>query len=338
MSDIYSIGIDPGYKGAIAFIRPYLHKSSVIRMPKATSWLCPIEDNRKDPFYKSNGKSFKKGDRRFSNHAKWGKGYIDHGDILTSIATVTDNCLGIQSYIEDPQAQGQARASFDNSKTVGMNFYPLLYALSKVTERQPWSVTTGEWQRHPVIATYGKVDYMHHAPDQGAAKKHFAVGKAQELFKMAIAYEDDGIADALLIGLYGALKYPPVISLNPIEAYYVLHGLNIHSLPIPSDIPFTEFLIYSKESTVTEREDYMRQFSDSRVDCMGMPPLAELPAGGIVGYVTTTGEYIDGDYAWRFNQDNKQLITRRIVYPNVVPFEMKERRLAPYYHRLPHLI
>jgi hypothetical protein len=130
----------------------------------------------------------------------------------------------------------------------------------------------------------------------------------------------DGMADALLIGLYGALKFPPVVKMNAIEAWFTLEHEQSNYLSIPTDIPFTEALIYAEDLSM---EEYRQRVSSFNYGGSEVPFMEGIKQGGIVGYVTL-GEH--------------QRITSRVVYPDVVEFEMGGKAIAPYYDQLPHLI
>lgn len=330
---IYSIGIDPGIYGAIAFVDQYIGNSKVIPMPKARPWLCPYPDDHKDAFYKVNCKGGKKGDRQFKTHDKWGCNIIFHDDVIDSICDLDLSLSRVQSYIEDPEAQGVGRAGLDNSKTVGMNVYPLLYATEAVTEKIPWSVTTQKWQSHPAIATYGQVDWTLGAKDKKKAKKHNAVATANKIFGMNIPPDQDGLADALLIGLYGALKYPPVVSVNAVEAWLILQSKwGFPSLPMDTNLPFAEALVYARR---LNEEEYstMKDVIYDRLN-IKVPPIEELPQEGIVGYVILGG-YVDG--IKKFGRGNEQYVVNKEIFP-AIAFDMEGKSIKPYYHKLPHLI
>lgn len=322
---IYSIGIDPGYSGAIAFIGQYLSDSKVIPMPKAHPWLCPLPDNHENAFYKV-GKN--RGDRRFKTHDKWGCNIIFHDDIVDSICHLDLSLGGVQSYIEDPEAQGVGRAGLNNSKTVGLNIYPLIRSIQTITGTMPWSVTTKEWQSHPAIATFGKNDWGKGAKNKKEAKKHDAVTAANRIFDMNIPLDQDGLADALLIGLYGALKYPPVIEVDAVSAWVLLQSnWGFPSMPIDSDLPFTEALVYARRV----EEDEYQEVKDAVYDRLNLvaPPLDELRQDGIVGKVTL-GDRIVGDKKfWRMNE---YAVTDKVDFLPVA-FDMEGRSVKPYYHQ-----
>jgi hypothetical protein len=332
---IYSIGIDLGLYGAIALITPYLKDSIVIPTPKADKWVRPLEVGEakgrgktktvltEEDVFRTKGKN--KGDRLYSQHPSWGGNILRHEAIVEAVKAGYDKDLyAVQSYLEDPGAQGGTRAGFDNSKTVGLNTYPWILAMEQLTCKQPWRVSVREWQTHPAIATWGKVDYSHDAKDKSEGKKHQAIALANELFSKNISFDmkkhGDGMADALLIGLYGALKFPPVVQMNAVDAWLALEHEQSNHLVIPTDIPFTEALIYAEDLSM---EEYQQRLGSFNYGGSEAPSMERIKQGGIVGYVTL-GE--------------RQRITSRVVYPDVVKFEMGGKAIAPYYDQLPHLI
>jgi hypothetical protein len=332
---VYSIGIDLGLYGAIALITPYLKDSIVISTPKADKWIRPLEVGetkgkgkkktilKEEDVFRTKGKN--KGDRLYTQHPSWGGNILRHETIIEAIQSRHDgNLSAVQSYLEDPGAQGGTRAGFDNSKTVGMNTYPWILAMEQLTCKQPWRVSVREWQSHPAIATWGKADYTHEAKDGSEGKKHQAIALANELFSKDISFDmkkhGDGMADALLIGLYGALKFPPVVKMDAVEAWFALEHEQSNYLSIPTDIPFTEALIYAKDLSM---EEYQQRVSNFYYGGSESPPMEGIKRGGIVGYVTL-GEH--------------QRISSRVVYPDVVKFEMGKKAITPYYDQLPHLI
>jgi hypothetical protein len=339
----YAIGIDPGLNGAIAVIDQYLENSFAMRM-ELRDWNRPVlptdvnlkavpKKNKKKATDVFDPKSLA-GERYKIAHPLWGSQIVDMEKTLYILDKEyyqsDDNYFdGLFSFLEEPGNIGVKK--FSANLTVGNNIGLINEAIRTLTGNDSIRVSPSDWQDHPIIKTWGKVDWEHGAKTQKEAKKHFAISVVENLFKKSLSYStDDGLADALLIGLYGALLFPPVIKYPPALAGFYLHHSS--SISIDSNIPFPEALIYAEErnSLVHSR------VKDCLLEPLGIepPPLETLPAEGIIGYVTL------GD----FNRPNmppeqaSRVITSRRVYPTPIPFDMTGKTVTPYLNQLPHLI
>lgn len=365
---ILTIGIDPGEWGAIAAIDQYLAKSIVIPMPPFHPWTRPTEN-----FYKVNSKGHKKGDRMYSPHKEWGRGMLDPVDVCHGIREALGESFigvdfmkkgltGMSSWMEEPGAQGGGRNSFSGSMSVGGESYLTAYALLTLTGKLPWRCTPQQWQR--VAGTYGKADWEHGAMDipdiirqkgkfkgevneritakkrAKVAKKHNSITTANEIFSKSISYEKageakgkDGYADALLIGLYGALFFPAVVRMSPFESWFVLNSEKALTIPLDTDIPFKEVLVYA-DTYDRKRDGAIAEALTDHFE-VELPRPEDLKQGGVVGYVTTDGVVRKEGKDWELPE---QVITSRQVYSEAVPFEMGARTVAFFENKLPHLI
>ena len=357
---ILTIGIDPGEWGAIAAIDQYLAKSAVIPMPPFHPWTRPTEN-----FYKVGQK---KGNRKHSPHKEWGRGMLDPMEIVSEVTKalgmtfLEEELQGLTSWMEEPGAQGGGRNSFSGSMSVGGESYLTAYAMQLLTGKLPWRCTPQQWQR--VAGTYGRADWEHGAmniPDiirqkgkfkgevneritakkrAKVAKKHNSITTANEIFSKSISYEKagekkgkDGYADALLIGLYGALFFPAVVRMSPFEAWFVLNSEKALTIPLDTDIPFKEVLVYA-DTYDRKRDGAIAEALTDHFE-VELPRPEDLKQGGIVGYVTTDGVVRKEGKDWELPE---QVITSRQVYSEAVSFEMGARTVAFFENKLPHLI
>ena len=338
MNSIYHIGIDPGEKGAIAFISPYLKESFVMPVPEYTPWHVPRERG-KDIFYRVNGRGYKKGHRKYGTEKKEIAQYLNpfHAYDTIQNALATPECQSplwdIHSTIEIPGGQGGGRAGFANSKTVGGGISSWAAVIERLTGLQPFKYFPCEWQDHSVIKTKGRHDWEHEAKDKGEAKKHFSILRANEIFSLDLDFSQDGEADALLIGLFGALRFPPVVKLSPLNAWFVLEHPQSRTMPFHGDLPWEEALICVDTMTKKEYLERARELMEA-FPSTPIPPLDKLKKGGLVGWVKTKGEYVSTNKDWLLPE---QTIVSRKVYPDVVDYSQRGL-IHPYLHQLPHLI
>lgn len=341
--DTYCFGFDPGLKGAVSAIALDIKKSRVANLPYRY-WERPVIDDSPFAFNKEgrrqdkNPTTLKKMNATRGKNRKlsigWGRSILDFAELRSWLDLEAD-AWGKLSFLEDPKAVHLK--SYQGTLSSGCSLALINEAARSATGFDTERVEPATWQSNPKILSVGRVDWEHGAKDKKEAKKHYMMAIANELFSLDLDFKKagaDGLADALLIGFDGALRYPPVVKLPPVLAWFVLHSEKARTMPVPSNLPFDKFLIYSSNFLDCKEEN--RQWAKNLVQAYSVePPRNEDLPVGISGYVETNGIVLPYGEDW---DEWGQLVMSHIVYPRPVAFEMNGMVLKPYRNQLPHKI